>query len=201
VASISARSSRCAGGSPSWIAPGGFCRNFGDWNRRSPASDHLDTIIEYSIKLPLGGRQGPQIDRQSLRPLAPRSFPHYRGLLGLSAYWDRYGRSCGGAYATADNPEADRWPVLTPETLRLILFPAGRDNRNTERSDRKRAVAHVKSMEAEGLVEMVPAGAGWRAADSTSAPTAGSTGTCTSRSQRSSTPASSAPSRAVSPRT
>ena len=52
--------------------------------------------------------------------------------------------------------------MLTPETLRLMLFPAGRDNPNTERSDRKRAVAHVKSMEAEGIVEMVPAGAGWR---------------------------------------
>lgn len=72
------------------------------------------------------------------------------------------GQGRGGADAMADNPEADRWPVLTPETLRLILFPAGRDNPNTERSDRKRAVAHVKSMEAEGIVEMVPAGAGWR---------------------------------------
>ena len=102
MASTSARSSRCAGGSPSWIALGGFCRNFGDWKRRSPASDeiHLDTVIEFSIKLPLGSRQGPRIDRQSLRPLAPRSFPRYRGLLGLSAYWDRYGRGCGGADAT-----------------------------------------------------------------------------------------------------
>ena len=132
--------------------------------RNIPASNeiHLDTVIEFSIKLPPGSRQGPQIDRQALRSLAPRSFPRYRGLLGLSAYWDRYGQGRGGADAMADNPEADRWPVLTPETLRLILFPAGRDNPNTERSDRKRAVAHVKSMEAEGIVEMVPAGAGWR---------------------------------------
>ena len=132
--------------------------------RNIPASDQIDlnTEIEFSIKLPPGSRQGPQIDRRALRSLAPRSFPRYRGLLGLSAYWDRYGRGRGGADATADNPEVDRWPVLTSETLRLMLFPAGRDNPSTERSDRKRAVAHVKSMEAEGIVEMVPAGAGWR---------------------------------------
>ena len=132
--------------------------------RNIPASDeiHLDTIIEFSIKLPPGSRQGPQIDRQALRSLAPRSFPRYRGLLGLSAYWDRYGRGRGGADATADNPEADRWPVLTPETLRLILFPDDSPNPRTVRKHRERAVTHVKSMEAEGLVEMVPAGAGWR---------------------------------------
>ena len=132
--------------------------------RNIPVSNeiHLDTTIEFSIKLPPGSRQGPQIDRQALRSLAPRSFPRYRGLLGLSAYWDRYGRGCGGADATADNPEADRWPVLTSETLRLMLFPDDSPNPRTVRKHRERAVAHVKSMEIEGILKMVRAAAGWR---------------------------------------
>ncbi|MCY3971002.1 MAG: hypothetical protein OXG74_13780 [Acidobacteria bacterium] len=129
-----------------------------------PATAEFDLRkrIQIRIDLPPGSRQGPQVDRLALRGLAPRSAPRYRGLLGLSAYWDKYGRGRGGADALATNPEAIRWPVLTPETLRLMMFPRQPASAAVERQHRKRAVEHTKAMQAANLIEMVPHGDGWR---------------------------------------
>ncbi len=130
----------------------------------------LDTRIGLSVELPDDRRRGPQIDRQALRALALRSFPKYRGLLGLSAYWDKYGQGQGGADALATNPNRERWPVQTPEALRMMLFPDAvvasdeprKINARTIRSHRARAVRHVEAMQDAGLVEMIKTAGGWR---------------------------------------
>jgi len=128
-----------------------------------PVDVDLRERIGFDLRLPGGTRQGPQIDRQVLRSLAPKSFPRYRGLLALAAYWDRYGDRRGGMDAVASSADRKRWPVLTPETLRLMLFP-GHDAKaaSTLRSHRLRAVQHVKAMASDGVVEMVEDGGGWR---------------------------------------
>ena len=131
-------------------------------NVPTTAQFDLRRRIQIRIDLPPGSRQGPQVDRLALRSLAPRSAPRYRGLLGLSAYWDKYGRGRGGADALATNSEANRWPVLTPETLRLMMFPDQPASAAAERQHRKRAVEHAKAMHEAGLIEMVPHGGGWR---------------------------------------
>lgn len=117
-----------------------------------PASFGIDpaTKILINVSLPAEARYGPQIDRQALRSLAPRSFPRYRGLLGLSAYWDQYGDGRGGADATADNPDRDRWPIITRETLRLMMFP-GKEHREY----RARAARHAKAMNDEGIIDLI----------------------------------------------
>ena len=124
-----------------------------------PASFGFDpeTRILFNVSLPADSRYGPQIDREALRSLAPRSFPRYRALLGLSAYWDKYGTGKGGVDAVRTNPNAQRWPVLTRESLRLLMFP-GREHREY----RARAVRHAKTLQAAGLIEMVEDGGGWR---------------------------------------
>ena len=120
--------------------------------RNIPASYAIDreVQIQIEVRLPTETRYGPQIDRQALRSLAVKSFPRYRGLLGLSAYWDQYGDGRGGADATADNPNRDRWPVLTPEALRLMMFP-GKEHREY----RARAVRHAQAMNRDGVIDLV----------------------------------------------
>ena len=127
-----------------------------------PVDVDLRERIGFDLRLPGGTRQGPQIDRQVLRSLAPKSFPRYRGLLALAAYWDRYGRGRGGMDAVASSADRERWPVLTPEALRLMLYPGDAPSPVEERKRRRRARLHAEAMHADGVIEMVQAGGGWR---------------------------------------
>lgn len=128
--------------------------------RNVPATAEIDleTRIEIEVRLPGGTRYGPQVDRAALRSFYPASFPKLRAYLGLADYWDRYedGKR-GGATALATNPEADRWPVLTAETLRLMVYPE-----ESARVYRTRAKRQAEAMEKAGVIEMVEAGGGWR---------------------------------------
>ncbi len=116
----------------------------------------LDTPIVFHVHVPPGSRHGPQIHRPTLRQLY-RHAPKARALLALSAYWDRYGRGQGGADALATSPSANAWPVLTRESLRLMMFPD-----KEQRVYRTRAANHAKAMHKAGLIDMVEDGGGWR---------------------------------------
>ena len=116
----------------------------------------LDTPIVFHVHVPPGSRHGPQIHRPTLRQLY-RHAPKARALLALSAYWDRYGRGQGGADALATSPRANAWPVLTRESLRLMMFPD-----KEQRVYRTRAANHAKAMHKAGIIDMVENGGGWR---------------------------------------
>jgi len=116
----------------------------------------LDTPIVFHVHVPPGSRHGPQIHRPTLRNLY-RHAPKARALLALSAYWDRYGRGQGGADAQATSPRANAWPVLTKESLRLMMFPD-----KEQRVYRTRAANHAKAMHKAGIIDMVESGGGWR---------------------------------------
>ena len=116
----------------------------------------LDTPIVFHVHVPPGSRHGPQIHRPTLRKLY-RHAPKARALLALSAYWDRYGRGQGGADALATSPRANAWPVLTKESLRLMMFPD-----KEQRVYRTRAANHAKAMHKAGIIDMVESGGGWR---------------------------------------
>ena len=116
----------------------------------------LDTPIVFHVHVPPDSRHGPQIHRPTLRKLY-RHAPKARALLALSAYWDRYGRGQGGADALATSPRANARPVLTKESLRLMMFPD-----KEQRVYRTRAANHAKAMHKAGIIDMVESGGGWR---------------------------------------
>ncbi len=115
-----------------------------------------DTPIVFHVHVPPGSRHGPQIHRPTLRKLY-RHAPKAPALLAPSAYWDRYGRGLGGADALATSPRANAWPVLTKESLRLMMFP---DKEHQEY--RRRAVNHAQAMHKAGIIDMMENGGGWR---------------------------------------
>ncbi len=56
---------------------------------------HLDSPIEFYIKLPPGSSNGALIDRYAMRRYGARSAPQYAAALGLAYFWDKYGTHKG----------------------------------------------------------------------------------------------------------
>ena len=83
---------------------------------RTMPTRHLDSAASFEVYLPPGGGRGALVDRRALRLLGLKSALMYRAYIGLSYFWDHYGRTENGKRAI----ESTRPVVLRNERGHML---------------------------------------------------------------------------------